>query len=68
MLTEGEIDCLSVAQAGNLRWPVVSVPNGCAIEAVKAVKANWEYLNQFDEVIVMFDQDQVGQAAAQGCG
>ena len=64
VLTEGEIDCLSVAQAGNLRWPVVSVPNG-AQSAVKAVKANWEYLNQFDEVIVMFDQDQVGQAAAQ---
>ena len=64
VVTEGEIDCLSVAQAGNLRWPVVSLPNG-AQSAVKAIKANWEYLNQFEEVILMFDQDQVGQAAAQ---
>lgn len=64
VVTEGELDTLACAQAGNLRWPCVSLPNGAA-SAVKAVKDNWEYLNQFQEVILMFDQDQAGQAAAQ---
>src|SRR5690606_6563900 len=30
VITEGEIDALSVAQAMGLNWPVVSVPNGAA--------------------------------------
>ena len=53
VLTEGELDCLSVAQAnGNGAWPVVSIPNG-APAAARAVRDNWTYLEQFDEIIIM---------------
>ncbi len=63
VITEGEIDCLSVAQAMNLRWPVVSVPNG-AQGAVKAIKREIEWVSAFDEVVLMFDMDEPGREAA----
>lgn len=64
VITEGEIDAISVAQALGLRWPVVSVPNG-AQGAAKAIKRELEWVNGFDEVVLMFDMDQPGQDAAQ---
>lgn len=63
VITEGEIDCLSVSQIQNNRWPVVSLPNG-APSAVKAIKDNWDYVLGFEEVILMFDMDSSGQNAA----
>jgi len=64
VITEGEIDCISVAQTNGLKWPVVSVPNG-ASGAVKAIKRELEWVEGFDEVILMFDMDEPGQKAAQ---
>lgn len=64
VITEGEIDCITVAQALNLKWPVVSVPNG-ATAAAKAIKRELEWVEQFDEVVIMFDMDEPGQDAAQ---
>jgi len=64
VITEGEIDCISVAQTNGLKWPVVSVPNG-AQGAVKAIKRELEWVEGFDEVILMFDMDEPGQQAAQ---
>ena len=66
VITEGEIDCMSVSQVQNNKWPTVSLPNG-ASSAMKAIKDNWDYVNRFDEVILMFDMDQAGQSAAQAC-
>jgi twinkle protein len=66
VITEGEIDALSYAQATNLSWPVVSVPNG-ASGAVAAIKANLEWLESFDQVVFMFDNDEPGQKAAHQC-
>lgn len=63
VITEGEIDCISVAQALGLRWPVVSIPNG-AQGAAKAVARELEWVEGFDEVVLMFDMDEPGQAAA----
>lgn len=63
VITEGEIDCLSVSQIQNNRWPVVSLPNG-APSAVRAIKDNWDYVLGFEEVILMFDMDSSGQNAA----
>jgi len=62
-LVEGEIDALSASQTQDNKWAVVSVPNGCQ-GAVKAVKNNLEWLLKFDTVVIMFDQDEVGQEAA----
>lgn len=65
VITEGEMDALSVYQA-RPKWPVVSVPNG-AQSAYKALKANLPYLLGFDEIVLFFDNDEPGQAAAQDC-
>ena len=66
VVTEGEIDAMSVSQLMENRWPVVSVPNGAA-GAVKAFKDNLEWLERYESVIIMFDNDKVGQEAADKC-
>lgn len=66
VITEGEIDCLSVAQAQGLKWPVVSIENG-AQGAVKSIKRQLEWIEKFDEVVFMFDMDEPGQKAAREC-
>jgi len=66
VITEGEIDCLSVSQAQENKWPVVSVPNG-AQGAKKTIAQELEWLEKFEEVVLVFDMDEPGQAAAQEC-
>lgn len=65
IITEGEIDCLSVSQVVN-GYPVVSVPNG-ASNAKKAIKHNLEWLERFEEVVFCFDMDEAGQKGAKEC-
>lgn len=65
IITEGEIDCLSVAQViGD--YPVVSIPNG-ASNAREAIKHNLKFVEQFEEVILCFDMDEAGQKGIQDC-
>ena len=66
VITEGEIDCLTVSQLQGNKWPVVSIPNG-AQAAKKAIEANLEYLENFEEVILMFDMDDPGRKASEEC-
>lgn len=66
VITEGEIDALSVSQAFGNKWPVVSVPNG-AQGAKKALSKELQWLVNFDEVVLMFDNDEPGQAATLDC-
>ena len=66
VITEGEIDALTVSQLQNNKWPVVSVPNG-AQGAAKTIAKEIEWLEKFDRVIFMFDMDEPGQAAALEC-
>lgn len=66
IITEGEIDCLTVSQLQGNKWPVVSIPNG-AQAAKKAIEANLEYLDKFDEVVLMFDMDEPGRKACEDC-
>lgn len=63
VITEGEIDCVTVAQILGLKWPVVSLING-AHNAVKDIKANITFVESFEEVVLMFDMDEHGHAAA----
>lgn len=63
VITEGEIDALSMSQAQGNKWPVVSVRNG-ASGAVKCIRKSLDYVNSFDEVVIMFDMDEPGQKAA----
>lgn len=66
VVTEGEIDALSVAQVLGLTWPVVSVPQG-APSAKTFIKKNLEFLETYDLVVLMFDNDEPGQKAASEC-
>ena len=65
-ITEGEIDCMTVSQILNKKYPVVSLPNGCA-SAVRAFKDNYEFVNAYDEIVLMFDNDEAGIKAANEC-
>jgi twinkle protein len=64
VVTEGEIDALSVAQAMGLTWPAVSIPNG-AQGAAKAIAAAADWLERFERVVLMFDMDEPGRRAAE---
>lgn len=64
VITEGEIDCMTVSQLQNNKWPVVSLPNG-AQGAANAIKDNLEWVMSFEEVILMFDMDDPGREASQ---
>lgn len=66
IVTEGEIDAMSVSQAQGLKWPAVSVPQG-ASGAARAFKNNIEFLEKFERVVIMFDEDTPGREAAQEC-
>lgn len=62
VITEGEIDCLTVSQVQGNKYPVVSIPTGAA-SAAKVFRANFNWLESFEEVIVMFDMDDAGRKA-----
>ena len=67
IITEGELDALSAYQMmlkGNYHTPVVSIKNGIS-SAVKDIKTSLEWLeNNFDNVIVNFDNDEQGRVGA----
>lgn len=66
VVTEGEIDALSVSQAFGNKWPVVSVPSGAA-GAHKDIRKAIDWLSGFDKVVFAFDMDEPGQEAAVAC-
>lgn len=57
IITEGEIDTLSLYEAGIRN--VVSVPAGC--ENLKWVETCWSWLERFDEIILFGDNDIPGR-------
>lgn len=65
VITEGELDALSVWQA-RPNWPVVSVPNG-AQNARKALQHQLNYILGFNEIVLMFDNDEAGVKATEEC-
>jgi twinkle protein len=66
VITEGELDCLSVSQIQKNKWPVVSVPSG-AQSAKKYIKKSLEYLESFESVVLLFDNDDAGNKASIEC-
>jgi hypothetical protein len=59
LITEGHIDALSCIEAGYTN--VVSIPHGASDS--KWIEFNYNFLSNFDEVILYFDNDQAGQKA-----
>lgn len=68
-ITEGELDALSLYQIlkenSSYDWEpqVVSLPNG-AKSAVKAISENFDLLNSYEQIILVFDNDRPGREAA----
>lgn len=56
VITEGETDCLSVIEAGYSN--VVSIIGGC--HNMNWIEYNWDWLEQFNKIIVWFDNDEPG--------
>jgi twinkle protein len=72
-ITEGELDALSCYQvlkesSSLIDWnpPVVSLPHGAA-SASKCITENIDFLNKFDEIILVFDNDEPGRQARDSC-
>ena len=72
VITEGEIDCMSVSQQQGNKWPVVSIACGAGkpddagnVKKVsKYISKHVAWLENFEEVIFMFYMDEQGQASA----
>ena len=64
VITEGEIDAMSISQAFQNKWEVVSVPNG-ASNAHKYVAQNLEFCMGYPEVVIAFDNDTPGREASE---
>lgn len=61
-ICEGELDALATRQMlGN--YPVVSIRNGAA-SALNDCKRSLQFLDQFENVVICFDSDDVGKKAA----
>jgi twinkle protein len=62
-VVEGEADALAVSEMFDGKWAVVSIRSG-ASGAVKDIKANLEWLETFENVVICFDSDKAGQEAS----
>lgn len=66
IITEGELDCMAVAQAMydhyGKYYAVVSIPSA---SQTKAILDNRDFVRQYPEVILMFDQDEAGENAVE---
>lgn len=65
-VVEGELDALAAYEMLGSKYPVVSVSKGAA-GAVKDFKANLEWLEGFENVVICFDNDSAGREAAEKC-
>jgi len=66
IITEGELDALSAYQmfkTDKYETPVVSIKNGIT-SAIKDIKNSLDWLEQFDNVIINFDNDEQGKDGA----
>jgi twinkle protein len=59
VVTEGEFDTAALGQYG---IDAVSVPSG--VGNLEWIEHEWEWLNQFKEIILAFDMDDAGQEGA----
>ncbi|MBP3931839.1 MAG: AAA family ATPase, partial [Peptostreptococcaceae bacterium] len=57
LITEGEFDCLSAIESGFKN--TVSIPSGVN-GTNEWITSNWTFIEQFEEVIIWFDNDEAG--------
>ena len=61
-ITEGELDALAVSEMFSNKYDVVSLRGGAAA-AAKEVKEQLEWLENYEQVVICFDNDKAGEAA-----
>ena len=61
LITEGEFDCLSAIESGFKN--AVSIPSGVN-STNEWINTNWTFLEQFEEIILWFDNDDPGRKGA----
>lgn len=66
IITEGELDAMSVSQVQQNKYPVVSLSGGAG-NAINDIKRAYEWLCEFDKIVLMFDDDAPGREAAETC-
>jgi len=62
-VTEGECDAMAAYELLGSKWPVVSLKNGAG-GAPQDFKNSLEFLENFDNVVINFDNDKPGREAA----
>ena len=62
-ITEGECDAMSAFELLGSKWAVVSIKRG-AQGAVRDVKESLEFFEEFENVIIAFDNDKAGKEAS----
>jgi twinkle protein len=62
-ITEGECDAMAAYELLGSKWAVVSIKRG-AQGAVRDIKESLEFFDNFENVIVAFDNDKAGKDAA----
>ncbi len=63
-ITEGECDAMAAYELLGSKWAVVSIKSG-ASGAVKDIKESLEFFDDFENVIIAFDNDKAGKEASQ---
>lgn len=63
LITEGETDCASAVEAGYIN--TVSVPLGAG--NLHWIEENWEWLNNFDSIVIWSDNDEPGIKMRKEC-
>jgi twinkle protein len=62
-ICEGELDAMAAYQMLGSKYAAVSIKDGAAA-AVKSCKRSYDFLNSFNNIVICFDSDEVGQKAA----
>ena len=66
VIAEGELDAMSINQALGGTWPVLSLKNG-ASGAANDISEMLETLENFERVVLAFDDDRAGRGALEAC-
>lgn len=63
-IVEGEDDALAAYQMLGKKYPVVAIPGAANGKSSAFLKATYDYVNSFQNIILAFDNDEPGQAAS----
>ena len=62
-ITEGECDAMAAYELLGSKWAVVSIKRGAG-NAVRDIKESLEFFDDFENVIIAFDNDKAGKEAS----